>query len=192
MKKAPFFGFAFAYWALGNPAMMTNFVTMKQVMDEVTNPHHNMLPSSSTPWPALFMFIFFALSPFENLIRRAICHAAGLNFTEKLQLLLDTEYCKVGLDYIDCLQGIEQLRWYARALYQRRNIGVLCHSQDFIESLRTKNSENAKRGAGNMTYDLLQNERYRNLIGFVPFELQNLAKADDKVPPCMCWGKYAF
>ena len=43
-----------------------------------------------------------------------------------------------------------------------------------------------------MTYDLLQNERYRYLIGFVPFELQNLAKVDTDVPICLKCGKYSF
>ena len=31
MKYARYFGLAFAFWALGNPAMMSNLVSMKEL-----------------------------------------------------------------------------------------------------------------------------------------------------------------
>ena len=64
LKCAPLVGFGFAYWAFSNPAMMSNYVHIKQVKHEVTNPNYTLLPSHSTPLSGIFMFIFLAMFPF--------------------------------------------------------------------------------------------------------------------------------
>jgi hypothetical protein len=47
------------------------------------------------------------LTPFENLLRKFICYLANLHFDQKLKQVMEEKYINNGVDFIDCLQGIE-------------------------------------------------------------------------------------